>query len=117
MKERFIHKKFQMSSLVLIDAANSIIDEYNAKGYILTLRQLYYQFVARGLIENTVRSYKKLGSVVNDGRLAGLIDWDAIEDRTRNLMSLPSWADPQSIVRSAQRGYHLNRWVGARQLC
>ena len=44
---------------------------------------MYYQFVSRDLTSNTVESYKSIGDVVNDGRLAGLIDWDAIEDRTR----------------------------------
>jgi hypothetical protein len=74
---------FRSASLSVIELANSIIAEYQAQGYDLTLRQLYYQFVARGIIPNSDAEYKKLGSVINDGRLAGLIDWDSITDRTR----------------------------------
>ena len=71
MKQAFIEKNFSAGSLALIAQANEIIEEYQAQGYILTLRQLYYQFVSRDLIENSQRSYKRLGSIVNDARLAG----------------------------------------------
>ena len=80
--EFFKATKFRASSLAIIDQANEIIDEYQADGYDLTLRQLYYQFVARNLIPNSQSEYNKLGTAINNGRLAGLIDWDAIKDRT-----------------------------------
>jgi hypothetical protein len=78
---------------------------------VLTLRQLYYQLVARGYIPNRQTEYKRLGALLNDARLAGLVDWTAIEDRTRNLRGLPHWENPQSILRAAARGYHLDRWA------
>ena len=46
--------------------------------------------------KNTLKNYKRLGDVISDGRLAGMIDWDAIEDRTRNLLSSPHWSSPRS---------------------
>jgi len=98
-------KNFRRRTLAMIQVANDIIEEYAAMGFSLTLRQLYYQFVARGLIPNSERSYKNLGVIINDGRLAGLIDWDAIEDRTRNLQGNPHWNDPASIVRSAASSF------------
>ena len=73
----------KQASLDLVYTANDIIDEYEAAGYTLTLRQLYYQFVARDFIENTERSYKNLGSIITKARMAGLISWEAIEDRGR----------------------------------
>jgi hypothetical protein len=96
-KQRFIDKSFKPASLALIRQANEIIDEYIEQGYSLTLRQLYYQFVARDFIENSQRAYKRLGDLINNARLAGLIDWDAIEDRTRNLARLAHWNDPAAI--------------------
>lgn len=69
-----------------VHMANKIIQEYEEQGYILTLRQLYYQFVARGLIENTEREYKNLGTLVTKGRMAGMISWNAIEDRLRSIL-------------------------------
>lgn len=111
MREFFINKRFQAKSLAIIDAANIIIDEYRQQGYALTLRQLYYQFVARDLIPNTMRSYKSLGGIINDGRLAGLIDWDAIEDRTRNVSSAPHWDSPAEIIEGAASQYRRDLWA------
>lgn len=92
--------KFQQKSLELIKLVNQVVEEYQAQGYELTLRQAYYQLVARGYIPNNERSYKNIGNLINDGRLAGLIDWHSITDRTRNLRS--NW------LRSDAR-YLLNR--------
>ncbi len=112
MKETFITKNFSQGSLEIITHARIIIDDYEQQGYNLTLRQLYYQFVARGLIENTQRSYKRIGSIINDGRLAGLIDWDAIEDRTRNLQGNAHWDSPAQRIEYASRAYQINKWEG-----
>ena len=111
MKECFAEKDFRDTTLVLVYEANEIIAEYAAQGFTLTLRQLYYQFVARDLIPNTQRSYKRLGSVVNDARLAGLIDWAAIEDRTRHIESTPHWESPADIVRTCARQFRIDKWA------
>ena len=84
---------------------------YVAQGFTLTLRQLYYQFVSRGLLPNAERHYKQLGEVVNNGRLAGLTDWDAIEDRTRNLRRLSSWRNPAELLEDAAGQFRLDKWA------
>ena len=99
MKIAYIKKRFSKTSLAIIAYANDIIEEYASQGYVLTLRQLYYQFVARDLIANRQSEYKRLGSVVADGRLAGLIDWDAIEDRGRNVHRPTTWENPDDIIK------------------
>ena len=96
--------------LALISTANSIIGEYEAQGYTLTLRQLYYQFVARGLIENSERSYKNLGNVVADGRVAGLIDWNAIEDRGRGVKEWLIEEDDREVVNGLEAHFALDYW-------
>jgi len=111
MKQQFIHKNFRAKSRALIIKANEIIEEYSAQGYSLTLRQLYYQFVARDLIPNTERSYKNLGSIINDGRLAGYIDWSAIEDRTRNVSAAPHWDSPADVIQAARDSYQIDMWA------
>ena len=110
MKQAFINKNFRAASLVLIDSANEIINEYAAQGYSLTLRQLYYQFVARDLLANTIKNYNRLGSVINDARLAGYIDWLAIEDRTRNVNDAPRWDDPADAVLAVLQQYRVDVW-------
>jgi hypothetical protein len=110
MKEVFVEKAFRDDSLDVIEKANVIINEYQAQGFTLTLRQLYYQFVARDFIANKMNEYKRLGSIINDGRLAGLIDWAAMEDRVRNLDSLPTWPDPHDFLGQAPDWYREDLW-------
>lgn len=123
-KLAYVRKRFGKVSLDIITNANRIIETYQAVGQKLTLRQLYYRFIAMDLFpdcwineaynrknglapdtKNTVRSYKKLGDIINDARLAGLIDWEAIEDRTRNLHSTSHWSSPRSIVRAVRSSF------------
>lgn len=111
MKEAFISRSFRADTLGIIESANRIIREYQAKGFTLTLRQLYYQFVARGMIPNRQSEYKRLGSIVNDGRLAGLIDWDAIEDRTRNIRKPNTWDSPAAIINAIAEQYQEDIWA------
>ena len=114
MKRLFIKKRFSESALMTISVVNKIIGEYAAQGLSLTLRQVYYQFVSRDLIANNDKEYKKLGDVVSDGRMAGLIDWSAIEDRTRYLRSLSSWGSPAEIVRAVSQQYRIDMWENQR---
>jgi hypothetical protein len=111
-RETFVAKSFRRSTMAVIEQANVIVAEYDAQGFALTLRQLYYQFVTRGQIENRQSEYKRLGGIINDARLAGLIDWDAIEDRTRYVRRLSSWNDPADIIESAAESYREDLWTG-----
>ena len=101
---------FRPDSRALIEKINSILDDYNKQGYKLTLRQVYYQLVARAVIPNNERSYKNLGNLISDGRIAGLIDWDSIVDRTRSLKNLPHWENPSSFLKSAIPQYQTDLW-------
>lgn len=105
-------KNFSATSNAIITKANSILREYSNRGIVVTLRQLYYQFVARDIIPNKQSEYKRLGSIINDARLAGLIDWDYLQDRTRNLQSQSSWTSPAGIIESAAASYHRDLWEG-----
>lgn len=109
-KIKYQEFNFRESTLAIIRKANEIIAEYQAQGFDLTLRQLYYQFVARDIIPNTQKSYKNLGGIVNDARLAGMIDWETIVDRTRELRSLSHWEDPSDIVDTCSRQFNIDRW-------
>lgn len=108
--ERYQRFNFTDKVLVLIDTMNEIIVEYQGKGFTLTVRQLYYQLVARDIIENNLKSYKRITSVANDARLAGLMDWDAIEDRTRSFVRRTRWENGKQILNAAARSYHIDMW-------
>jgi hypothetical protein len=111
-KVKYRDFKFSPDTLALIKRCNRIIADYTAQGFVLTLRQLYYQLVSRDIIPNRQTEYKRLGSVVNDARLAGLIDWLAIEDRTRNVERIRAWKNPAELVAAAGEAYHIDLWMG-----
>ena len=96
----------------LLIASLQVIEEYASQGYRLTLRQLYYQLVARDFIPNQQTWYKRLGDVVSNGRLAGYIDWDAIVDRGRVPVKPPDWSSPTAILETAASQYRVDRWEG-----
>lgn len=102
--------RFQPHTLRTIERANQICRDYAKAGYDLTLRQLYYQFVARDWLPNNQKSYNNLGNIINDARMAGLMDWNYIVDRTRNLRSIRHWNDPADAVRWVQDQYAIDKW-------
>lgn len=109
MKQCYVEKKFRKESLDLISKINYIIEEYQEQGYELTLRQVYYQLVARGFIPNNERSYKNVGNLISEARLAGLIDWSAIVDRTRYVRGNSHWDSPAEILNAAAASYEIDK--------
>lgn len=107
----YIPKRFSADRLDMIRNANAICAQYQAQGLQLTLRQLYYQFVARDLLPNKQSEYKRLGDTLNDARMAGEMDWDYLVDRTRNLESLAHWESPAEIIEIVSRQYRTDRWA------
>ncbi|AHB12057.1 hypothetical protein Sano_37 [Xylella phage Sano] len=111
MREMYQEITFKKKSLEMIDRINGIIEVYQDEGYTLTVRQLYYQLVARDIIPNNEKSYKYITRLVNDGRIAGLVDWDAIEDRTRSFEARGRWNNPKDILTASAKQYHTDPWA------
>lgn len=112
----YVPKNFQAESLEIIERADQICRDYEAMGYELTLRQLYYQFVSRGWLANSDRNYKRLGSIVNDARLAGLIDWNHLTDRTRHQRRVTTWDSPSTIIGASADQFRRDLWETSGQL-
>jgi len=91
---------------------NGIIEEYQEQGYVLTLRQLYYQLVSRDVVPNKQSEYSKLSTLLKEGRMAGIVDWEAIEDRLRKPSSPASFENPEEILKAAINQYALPRQAG-----
>ncbi|KKL63102.1 hypothetical protein LCGC14_2178420, partial [marine sediment metagenome] len=105
--------KFTPENLEIVEYANTLIAEFAADGLALTLRQLYYRFIATSdIFPNTLLSYKRLGKIINDARLAGLVDWESIEDRGRKLIQYDHWEDPEGVMRDAAGWFQLDKWEG-----
>lgn len=127
-KIAYVENRFQKATLETIDKANKIIDDWRAKGFTLTVRQIYYRFIALDLFpaswidddynrkhglppgtKNTLRNYKRLIDILVIGRLGGLVDWNAI-DRTRGLRGMQHWDDTQEYIASVRHAYRLDKW-------
>jgi len=92
-----------------LETVNEIIEDYAQQGYRLTLRQLYYQLVSRDIIPNVQAEYAKLSTLLVNGRMSGVVDWDAIEDRIR-IPFLPYWvAGIEGAINDTITQYRLDR--------
>jgi len=112
MKEQFREIRFQKRNLVLLEKIKEILEEYKLKGIKVTLRQLYYQLVARGVIPNQVKEYSKLSGLLTNARYSGIVDWSAIEDRTRTPAIPNTFKDIQELLETAKASYQKDRWEG-----
>ncbi len=117
--------------LAAISSANTLITDYLRQGYKLSLRQLYYQFVAKDLFpatktwtlvnskwvrdpggtKNAEPNYQWLGAVIADARMAGYMDWEAIEDRTRDIDAVPHWETAADILGASHRSFRVDKWT------
>jgi len=97
----------QKSSLVLIEQVQEIINSYD---FALTLRQIYYQLVAKQIIPNEQRYYKKLSRICVMGRNEGILSEEGFADRLREVDKLSSWADLNQFMETVKRSYHKDKW-------
>lgn len=103
--------KPQREAAMIIENANRIIADYESQGFKLTLRQLYYQFVQENLLPNIQKSYDKLGNAISRGRMAGLVSWDAIEDKHRSThLPTPTMDDVKDAISRAQWFISVDHW-------
>jgi hypothetical protein len=133
--QRLRDYKFNTSSRRLISHMNEIIKELEMT---LTARQLYYQFIGRDLFpavdegkekgwvddeynkkkglppgtKNTLKNYKRFAALLTDARYAGLVSWDAIEDRVRRPTIWQDYDNLREAVDRLIRTYRLPRWRG-----
>jgi len=108
-KEKFREIKLSKKNQEQLVMINQIIKEYAQDGYTMTLRQLYYQLVSKDIIPNKDTEYKKLSKLLKEGRMAGWVDWDAIEDRLRAAKITYSVTSPSHAIQDAINHYRLNR--------
>lgn len=128
-REKFKHVNFRPETRALIPVLVAIVNEYTQAGYVLTLRQLYYQTISRDILpgdwidveynrkngldddtKNTEKNYKRLGGLVSDMRMTGLLDWDAIVDRGREPHRHIEFTGVRHRIESAIANYRLPRW-------
>ena len=112
MKEKFRDEKFSKPTKFILDKILEVVDEYQARGILLTVRQTYYQLVGRAYIENNARMFQKVSRIITKARYNGLIDWDIIEDRSRTSLIPYYYKNIPDFLMSVADSYRLDRWAG-----
>lgn len=103
-------RKVTLDGEAMLSFIIKVIDEYAEMNLRLTNREIYYQLVAADAIPNATEVYKRLCVFLTDARYAGLLDWDAIEDRSRSAQMHSEWEDVEDLIASAVASYRLKRW-------
>lgn len=101
---------WEINQQKLLNQIIEIVEDYLEQDITLTNRQLYYQLVSRDIIPNADETYKRICTFLTDARYAGLIDWEAIEDRGRTPEKHSEWDNIKELIRSATYSYRLPRW-------
>jgi len=81
----------------VVDAAKEVLDEYHAQ-LPLTLRQIFYRLVARGIINKDENSYKRLGDYMVKARRAHMIDMDVIRDDGFSMSYINTFEDGDDVI-------------------
>jgi len=97
----------QKQSLELLEQVQEIIDSYD---FALTLRQIYYQLVAKQIIPNKQNYYHKLSRLCVMGRDEGILPEEGFADRLREVDKLSSWVDLNEFMETVRRSYHKDKW-------
>jgi hypothetical protein len=113
MKQQFDNKlRLSKENKIVLETINNILEEYKNDGYVLTLRQLYYQLVSKDIIPNNDKEYAKLSNILKKGRMAGIVDWASIEDRVR-VPKIPYYVkDVKDAIKDTIEQYRIDRMRG-----
>jgi len=76
----------------------------------MTVRQLFYRLVSKGLITNCQAHYSRVSRDCTKARKDGRIDWEWIVDRTRPTYSPSVWADLAGYGRTIKHSYRKDYW-------
>lgn len=100
-------QKIKFNTAGQLDKLNKIKDiledlkEYKP----LTLRQIYYQLVSQGVIENNKSQYVMLSGLIKWARIEGHIKWQDIEDRVRAFHDLTGWINQDRFIQAHLKNF------------
>ena len=92
----------------------AIVESYQNRGYRMTVRQVYYQLVARNILRNSDPAYNKTSKVLTMARMEYLVDWDAIVDRVRIPVMPNQYKSMSSFIDAMKNEYRTYRWKDQR---
>lgn len=91
----------------------AIVSDYTNKGFRLTVRQIHYLLISRfpKIYSVLPEPYGRCQRTVAELRQNGLLNWDAIEDRTRLLNAPAHWASAVDMLESCADQFRIDMWA------
>jgi len=77
----------------------------------MTVRQVYYQLVARQVIENRQAQYQAISTLLVKMRQDGEVPWDYVEDRNRRPRVVAMWDDLGDFLETVRGAYRRDVWA------
>lgn len=103
--------RHELTRADILSHALNIMNEFEADGMKLTLRQMYYQFVGRGICPNGQAHYKRIGDVLTDARYAGEYPIEGLEDRGREVHNGDFTVCDDHVPTALQTAANTIRWL------
>ncbi len=91
----------------IVDEIREVLEAYNP----MTVRQVYYQLVAKQVLPNTSDSYQKVKRILTNARWDHAIPWGWIEDRLRQPRHVNMWGGLADFADTAKREYRRDVWA------
>ena len=77
-----------------------------------SVRAVCYKLFTQGLIPDMSKlSTNRVSRALVIAREQGLVSWRWIVDETRAPERVPTWADPEAILRAVEQQYRKDRWA------
>jgi 5S rRNA maturation endonuclease (ribonuclease M5) len=104
--------KYQTKTKEILGLIRKLITQH--RGRKLTLRQVFYQLVAKKIIPNNLRAYKNLSYLIAKARKNGDIPWDVIRNHTRFVIKENSWPNFKDFTKKIEKIYHKSKLANQR---
>jgi hypothetical protein len=88
-----------------------IVDVLDTFEGSMSTRQIYYQCVSRGAVQNCQAGYDRVQRLVVNLRRDGTIPYDRVVDRGRAKIQRAGWDGAQQVVDAAAQQYRRNLWT------
>ena len=95
-------------SLRLLEQIKEVIEGYD---FALTLRQIYYQLVAKQIIPNEQKYYGQLSRLCVIGRDERMLPEDMFADRLRQIDKPSAWKNLKDFMVTVKWAYSKDKWI------
>lgn len=93
-------------TIELLQVALEILDSTHP----MTVRQVYYQLVARQVIKNNRSQYQAVSNLLVNARKEEVIPWQWIEDRLRRPRRVSMWSGLNDFAKTVCQAYRRDVW-------